>query len=211
MTKKRIFLALFSGFAALAPAAVFMKLGRTPLEARAEALGGKKVYESAVEVNGAGGRLQCFGFESRPENLAALGLPSGGSGALATREEGGERITALFVPHGEGGVLTVFRRPKADAAAQWPGALPRIEGITPTFSAVCRENDSVLGIGTVETDEFSALGRAGDALRAAGWRGLPPETGLMRWFYRDGRVCLVFARQADETGKVRLALLTGRG
>lgn len=207
--KKHLLFALFLGAAALAPAAVFMKLGRTPLEARAEALGGEKVYESAAEVNGARGQLQCFGFESRPENLAALGLTPGVS--LATREEGGELLTSLFVPHGEGGMLMAFRRPKAEVAAQWPEALPGINGLSPTFSAICSGGETVFGVGTIETDEFSALARAGDALRAAGWQALPLATGLMRWYYREGRVCLVFARQTNETGTVRLALMTGRG
>ncbi|MBP5227940.1 MAG: hypothetical protein J6336_11210 [Kiritimatiellae bacterium] len=217
-------LLLLCGWAALAAhAEFFWRMPRRP-DTVLEQLGGVRVYETPVEINGAAGTLTAHAFTAQTANGLAtqiarrldLPSPSQTPGAAILTHADKTRLTKILVlpsPSGHDQCMTLCiasKGPPPPAPAAWPASIPALDA-EPTFTAVCAKTHS--GFVTAETalGPEAALTDAAARLTRSGWREAFSAGAACKLFTSNQKQCIVFVSSGDGTGRTSVSLLCREG
>jgi len=191
-----------------------------------EQMGGTRVYETAVRLNGAPGTLTAYAFEAAPAQTAPdlarrLGLPvtTPAGGSLLLHAEKGRLVLLLVLPAASGNDATLilaFSQTLRDAARvrqeppEWPEDMPALNA-TPVFSAICEKTRSTFVTAETAASPESAVEEAAQALAGAGWTEAVPSGSTFKLFAEGRRQCVLFASSSPQTGSTTISLLQRMG
>jgi hypothetical protein len=213
-------------FASAAQGEVFLRVPRTA-GGVLSGLGGDKVYETAVQVNGAAGTLEAYSFTgaTAPEIAARaarqLGLPAPSprpGGAVLTRAENGKVCKVLVLPSAGGRdqcVALAIEQREADASQSkacppvWPEAVPAFDA-TPVFTAVSEKTHTTFLTAEMLAPPGASASAAVAALTQAGYGEATPKGASCRIFSSGRKQAVLFAEQADN-GKTHVSLIVREG
>ena len=215
---------LFCAFSAQGE--VFLRVPRTA-GAVLSGLGGDKVYETAIQVNGAAGTLEAYAFAGTmaPELGARvagqLGLPAlvpRSGGTMLTMSRNGKVCKVLVLPSVGGRdqcVALVIEQREAEVSQAkagrpaWPEGVPAFDA-TPVFTAVSEKTRTTFLTAETTAAPDAAASSAIAALTQAGYGEATPKGASCRIFSSGRRQAVLFAEQADN-GKTNVSLIVREG
>jgi hypothetical protein len=211
--------------AGLLQADFFMRIPRSA-EALLRELGGSRIYESEVAVNGGEGRLSSFVFTETADVVGArlarrLKLPQPGAGSSIMLSVSGRSLARYFILSAPGmqhsSLVTVLEQDAVAAGRSkqghppWPSSIPAMNA-TARFTAVCAHTRTTfLSASSTAGSPAAALGQAVSALSGAGWQTCPPSTPEFAILARGRGQCVVFAHTHAESGEITINILQREG
>lgn len=214
--KKRIIIACFA-FAMLfmlaAGARVFMKLPSDPA-ILLDSAGGKLVYDSPVEINGAQARIGVYAFAENARDIGARLLPRLGADPGELREGAmirlpksyGNALLVLMPAEEEDRASALLVTSATDFALadkpEWGFRdIPQPQGFTPGFSAFNSETATGICIGQSTYQDAIAMQLVVGEMEDAGWNSVTPGAErLTSAIFTHGDAVAVVSTTARDAG-----------
>jgi hypothetical protein len=208
-----------------APAKVFIRSNGAAGTTRAlESKGGKRIYESTLQINGGKASLSVFSFDKAISQVnddlkTAIGAdipPSGAMGMTTIKKDGNvTRVIVLALdPHATTLVFKIDQTEEEYTASNKPSQqqikdVPSFPGSSQSFFAKDENTSTTLSISTANTVPTDVHTFYGATLTAAGWKQLPPTSVAagMVIFAKGDSICCLMADRAPGSGECRITLL----
>lgn len=204
-------------------ARVFMKI-RGDADVIVGSVGGTRVYESDIEVNGLSAKLRAYGFKDASETVGAELLKRFGLDASAMREGAMVRLPERFgtswlfvIPGMTGDVSSAILIEAGDSfesgTPQWIfPELPLPPGFSAEFSAVDKESRFVMSCGSVGLPSSAAISMVCGIFERDGWIAATPAKDKVSsiLFAKGDNIALVCATPRDGGGSSLLVMKSKR-
>ena len=208
-----------------ANAEVFLRFARGP-DSILSNLGGSKVYQSKVQINGSKGELSSYIFNLRSDVTAnrlakKLKLPKPKAGAAIMLDATKKSLTRYFIIQAPGlqdstlvtaleQKSSIFRRPPS-GSPPWPDEIPVLNA-SARFTARCDKTRTTFlcAVSHSSTPE-QAVTEASALLAGEGWAEMLPTTPTFRIFSQGVKQRVVFADENSATHEVNINILQRDG
>ena len=181
--------------------------------------GGVLGYSAPVEINGAAGSVEFFGFDEAPNTLMkkvgkSIGLEQPG---IATVKEGRKTLKVLVSPAGKN--MTNIFVISTDGTPPAPPALPPVEEMPHypqskiTLTMVDHRTNAALCISEIDGVNPDQVRFTLDSqLHSAGWSpALPGASYSLGMYFKDNKTCLVYVAPPGKPGEAtRITVLHKR-
>ena len=188
-------------------------------------LGGTRVYQTAVQLNGVSGTLAAFAFADAPSKAAAdlarlwgLPPPEPFGASMLTHADNRTLYRILIMPpadNSESCLVLAFMQPLREAARaqapEWPADWPALNA-TPVFSAVCALTRSTFVTADSPAPPEHAVLEASRGFQRHGWAETMPSSPADFTILAKGRKqCVIFASAGSSPGRTAISLLQREG
>lgn len=192
-------------------------------------LGGKCVYTTAVQVNGAPGTLNAYNFENKSSSEMSAQLKKRfaitndvlpGMSAMITTQEEGRVQRFVVIPSGEGVsacLVMVFeqasqemKKRSQDEPLAWPEGLSTLPG-TPRFTAVCEATRTAFVTSETAAEPADTMKSVETAMTGSGWKVSPVATDSFKLFVRGTKTCIAFAARPQGSSQTILSVMQRDG
>lgn len=230
--RARVLLCALFLFMLLAPvclfADVFWRFKRNHSSLLQE-LGGKQVYSTAVQVNGAPGTLVTYLFDDKSATEIGKQLRTRMSitkevapsvGTMITTQENGRLQRLLVIPSGYGtsaSIVMMFEQSVDDAKKRsaeeplaWPEGLSTLPGV-PRFTAFCASTRTSFVAAETINEPEEAMKSVNIALRESGWSAMPVASSTFKVFVRGTKTCVAFATRPAGAEQTTISVLQREG
>ncbi|MDA3926628.1 MAG: hypothetical protein PF904_18230 [Kiritimatiellae bacterium] len=189
-------------------------------------LGGSRVYQSPVKINGRAGSLTTFAFNESSDIIShrvarKLKLPPPSSQSTIILDTSGKSLSRYFIfkapDLGNTCLVTALEqdarvfRSADNSPTPWPNNIPVLNA-TAAFSALCEKTGTTfLNADSHSSTPQQATDEAADALTQTGWKPALPTTPEFRIFTKGRQQCIVFSTQKPDSHQITINILQREG